>query len=330
MDQRTHAWIAVRAIALLEDENKKSRLVQLLKPNAMAAAIGAWIPDKADAKRGGSRTDNHVLKMKPISEDKSKRFLADKNEMLKRLGSHRKVYNFLKNDKLLTAKWWNKSYKGDVTSPGQHLANRAMALSTTIKDMLLLGDENVDNLLPGTVKFIVDVSSNARIRSECIALYMTMLSHFIADSCMPCHCDDRDLADYEAGLHKEWEKNWAHEIGTIFIDKNLKKASNIDILSEARKVDDSFELSFSNNIGDLISGDVWLESINICRASFAVSSIVASPDLYPYDLKKTKAPFATVFSDKKLLKEVNKVVMHDAVLNTAIVWKHIWKKASKE
>lgn len=32
MNQRTHAWIAIRAIKLLEDEGQSERLVDLLKP----------------------------------------------------------------------------------------------------------------------------------------------------------------------------------------------------------------------------------------------------------------------------------------------------------
>lgn len=54
MDQRTHSWIALRAIALLADENAEPNLVALLLPHARQASVGAWIPDQADAKRGGA------------------------------------------------------------------------------------------------------------------------------------------------------------------------------------------------------------------------------------------------------------------------------------
>ena len=61
MDQRTHAWIAIGAIKLLEDEGQSKRLVDLLKPFTQEAAIGAWIPDKTDAKLGGSQTQNYCF-----------------------------------------------------------------------------------------------------------------------------------------------------------------------------------------------------------------------------------------------------------------------------
>ena len=51
MKQATHAWIAVRAIALLEDSGLCPGLVSMLKPHAREAAIGAWIADEADSFR---------------------------------------------------------------------------------------------------------------------------------------------------------------------------------------------------------------------------------------------------------------------------------------
>jgi hypothetical protein len=34
MDQKTHAWIALRALKLIEDEEQMKSLVKLLKPQA--------------------------------------------------------------------------------------------------------------------------------------------------------------------------------------------------------------------------------------------------------------------------------------------------------
>jgi hypothetical protein len=44
---------------------------------------------------------------------------------------------------------------------------------------------------------------------------------------------------------------------------------------------------------------------------------------------KKPAPFKTVFSGKHgeaILAEVDRVCLHDAVLNVAMVWKDIWGK----
>ena len=171
-----------------------------------------------------------------------------------------------------------------------------------------------------------------------------MLSHFIADVSMPCHCDARKLAAYAEGLHKELEAYWSREIETGFEKANLlKDTSNLSpaearadsnkVLQQARAIDDTFDLNFGQvSVPDLRPGnDVWLEVINLCRASFAVASIIASYQQYPYD-SQIRAPFETIFGNgnRQRLKEVSQAVMHDAILNTAIVWKHIWNKVSKE
>lgn len=330
MDQRTHAWIALRAMALLEDEKKSKNLVALLKPNAKRAAIGAWIPDLADAKRGGCKTENHVLKIAPFDKDKGQWFVVRKDKLLKGLGKARKMYDYLDADTSLDAAWWKTSYKG-IANPGQHLANRAMALSIAIVDQLILGDPKVDCLIPGDIDFIDNLDPKALTSCAQAALYFLMLSHFVADACMPCHCDKRDLSDYGNGLHKQMEKNWAKLVGPEFDKDTLlgPKCSPKDILNKAKDVSDRAGISFGKDIPDIKSTDVWLEVISLCRASFAVASIVAPPAAYAYDAKGQRAPFREVFpkSDPKKLSEFNAVVLHDAVLNTAMIWKHVWNKA---
>ncbi len=98
------------------------------------------------------------------------------------------------------------------------------------------------------------------------------------------------------------------------------------ILEKARAVDKAFGITFSNRIPDLIERDVWLETVYVCRGSFAVASIIAPPDTYGNDEDK-KAPFDPVLkANPQLLKDVNRVAMHDAVLNVAITWKYLWNR----
>lgn len=344
MNQRTHSWIAIRAVALLEDVSKEKNLVKLLKPHVRLASVGAWIPDQADAKRSGNRTDNHVFKIKPYKGTLKKRFITQKDELIKNIGLYRKTAKFLQSDSYLDSQWWNTPYKGDVP-PGQHLPNRAMGLSTMMKDLLILGNKKVDHLIPGDIRFAQYMAPEIRTKEEQAAMYFFMLSHFIADVCMPCHCDERKLAGYSNGLHKELEKYWSRKVGTGFEKKNLvQKKSNLtsrqlnkdsnEVLEQAKKIGEKFNLRFRlNSIPDLKpKHDVWLEVIHLCRASFAIASIIAPYKTYPYNKPKVRAPFEKVFDDsnKQLLNDLNEMVMHDAVLNTAIIWKHIWNKVSKE
>lgn len=347
MNQRTHSWIAIRAIALLEVENEETNLVRLLKPHAREASVGAWIPDQIDAKRGGagSSTDNHVLKMKPYTGGQRERFITRKEELLERIGMRRMMAQFLQNNNSLDRQWWAMPYRGDVPKRGQHLPNRAMALSTMMKDLLLMGNQEIDRLIPGNVRFAQYMAPETRTQEEAAAMYFFMLSHFIADVSMPCHCDGRKLAAYDEGLHKELEAHWSRKVGTGFEKRNLlrndlhltpaeTRADSNQVLQQARDIDSKFDLNFGQpSIPDLRRGhDVWLEVVNLCRASFAVASIIAPHQQYPYDNPRARAPFEAVLGDanRQLLEDVNRAVMHDAVLNTAIVWKHIWNKISKE
>jgi len=301
----------------------------MLKANVKGAAIGSWIPDLQDSKKGSGDIDNHVLKMKPYDGSNKSRFIKKRDALIHDLGTERKVCEFLDNwDSVLGASWWNKPYKADP-APGQHLANRAMALTTTLIDQMILGDQKVAAIVPGNIRFSSRLDDNARTRMEEISTYCFMLSHFVADSCQPCHCDARKLSGYSNGLHKEMEKNWSKTVGTYFDKKNYLNDTDTPnkILSKAREIDTKFDITFSNDVPELRARDQWLETINICRASFAVASILVPPDAISYDSNKTttfQKVFKSTESDPDLLKDFNRMVMHDAVLNIAVFWKSLW------
>jgi len=313
---------------LLDDLNEVPGLVKMLKPDVKSTAIGSWIPDLQDSKPGSGDIDNHILKMKPYDGGQRGRFVLKKDDLLKKLGPKRSIHGFIKNDTNLSDGWWKTPYKAKPR-PGQHLANRSMALTTTLIDQLILGDPTVAGLVPGTIRFASKLDPEARSRREEVATYFFMLSHFVADSCMPCHCDARHLAGYSRGLHKELEANWSKIVGTFFAKKRLLSStlSSKSILSTAKEVDAKFNIKFPDTIPALKAVDVWKEIVFVCRASFALSCIMAPQEKYPFGSRK-KAPFDTLFGDgdgKLLLKDINRVVMHDAVLNIAVVWKNIWK-----
>lgn len=335
MKQGTHAWIAIRAIRLLESVNQVPNLIKLLKPHAREASIGAWIPDKRDAKLGGAKTQNHIFKMGLYDGSLKSRFVVSQGELAKKLGPERSIMPFIDDyGGVLPKSWWRFPYKADP-APGQHLPNRAMALTINNVDMVILGDERVQRLVPGQVQFIEKVAPALRCSSGQVALFFFMLSHFVADSMMPCHCDERDLSDYSNGLHMEWEAHWNKKVGGYFSEKSLMNDnSDADaVLDKAQEVDQKFGLSFGDNIPEIRSKDIWEEMVMLCRASFAVASIIAPPDKWPYKpALQNPAPFAELFKQDEqgeaLLAEVDRVIMHDAVLNVAIVWKHIWEKFS--
>lgn len=335
MNERTHSWIAIRAIALLEENGSEKDLVALLKPHARKASVGAWIPDQVDAKRGGAgnSTDCHVLKMEPYEGTLKGRFVVKKDDLLEKIGTYRKTHGYLQKDPTLKNDWWAAAFRGDIPKAGQHLPNRIMALSTMLKDLLLMGDKRVDQLIPGDIRFAQYMAPELRTSAEAAAMYFFMLSHFVADVNMPCHCDGRKLSGYSEGLHMELEDYWSKKVGTGFDKKNLLKEDTDTelILETARGIDKNFGLSFdSGTIPDLHDKhDVWLETMYLCRASFAIASIIAPYKEYQYE-SDMRAPFETLFpgNNNQALTEVSSTILHDAVLNSAIIWKHIWNKVS--
>ena len=86
-----------------------------------------------------------------------------------------------------------------------------------------------------------------------------------------------------------------------------------EAMEKARGKDKKFGLDFDETtIPSLPKGrDVWLEMVDVCRASFALASIVAPPAKYGYGDTKARARF-------------------DAVLNTAMVWKNVWQALGKK
>jgi len=91
-------------------------------------------------------------------------------------------------------------------------------------------------------------------------------------------------------------------------------------------------LSFKNSVPMLgKKTDVWMDTVNVCRAAFAIASIVCAPNIYKYKKGGKYIGFDEAFSHRTLLlQDLNRIILHDAILNTAIVWKHIWEKVSKE
>jgi len=345
MDRPTHTWIAARAVALIEDQGSTPGLVDLLRPYACTATVGAWLPDMPSDRLGSGLIGNHVFKIKPYEETGDKHYIVSRDKLLKRPGDLRAVTGFLKDPNWqLPSGWWSAAYKGDA-DPGRHIPNRAMAISVMLKDLLLLGDRSVDELLPGGVDFTKYLAPDVRTQSAAVATYFFMLSHFTADGTMPAHADARGIwstSRNPSKLHRAWEKRLARIVGKEFRDQELicpgviptALRSGPDVVTQSRKVDVPFEREPIPELGKTDSGrpnDVWLEMVNVCRASFAVASIVAPVQRWPYDDTNIDAGLDDVFNGPNAVPaaEVDRVVLHDAVLDTAVVWQQVWKDLSK-
>ncbi|HEX8112652.1 MAG TPA: hypothetical protein VF516_33205 [Kofleriaceae bacterium] len=313
-------------------------LAELLMPSLPLVALGAWLPDEKFFKAGSGNTQNHVLKMAEYVGKGQERFIVSHDATLRQLGSYRKFHAVLKDPGRLPKGWWDKAYRGDCPR-GEHPADCAMGLATTLTDLMLLGDKQIGSKATKALGKRIALPEAVTTRVEQIGLYFFMMSHYVADAHMPCHTDARPLARYNGKLHMQWEE-YVDKLVAEFPDPakipTLQGGVLLDRAAEA------IPLDLPAMIPEL-KGDVWNEVISICRASFAVNCIVASPDKYP--LVKTDHPrkdesdlpadapmpsFQELFKGKDALRdELSQAILHDAVLGVAKTWKHVWQSVTK-
>jgi hypothetical protein len=347
MKQATHAWIAVRAMGLIEDDPETAGLFSIFRPHIKNAALGAWMPDLADSKLGSGDLDNHVFKMEPLKQpsaisyqpsaeskhiDPAARYITTKAALLKTLGTGRAVSGFITDDTSLDAAWWATPYKAEP-QPCQDIPTRANAIATTLTDQLILGEKPVTNRIPRKFGLSGMVSPDERTRAEQLALFFFMQSHFVADACMPCHCDKRAISSFAAKLHPQWESFIEKIVGPEFDGDRVERCHDRPraLLDAARKVDRRAGISFALPIPEPKGGDIWKDAVAVCRGSFAVASIIAPPERFPYggtdkagalsvkDLKSDAAAW-------ERFEKATAAIMHDAVLNVATYWKRIWMR----
>jgi len=345
-------------MGLIEDDPETAGLFSILRPHIKNAALGAWMPDLADSKLGSGDLDNHIFKMAPFGAQRSEvggqrseesgakhidpaaRYITTKAELLKTLGAGRAVAGFIAEDKTLDAGWWNTPYKAEP-QPCQDIPTRANAIATTLTDQLILGEKPVTNRIPRKFGLSGMVSPDERTRAEQLALFFFMQSHFVADACMPCHCDKRAISSFAAKLHPQWESFIEKIVGPEFDGDTFEargRRSDVGgqpakLIGAATKIDGRFGIKFEQAIPEPKGGDIWKDAVAVCRGSFAVASIIAPPERFPYnggggdeikplsvkDLKSDAAAW-------ERFERATAAIMHDAVLNVAMYWKRVWKR----
>ena len=339
MKKKGHAFIATRAVALLDRDPETRPLAELLIPTLPLVAMGAWLPDEKFFKAGSGDTQNHVPKMAEYQGEDAKRFVVSQRDTLKQLGPHRKLHALLKDAGRLPRGWWDKAYHGDCPR-GEHPANCAMGLATSLTDLLLLGEDAIARRIPDGERRRLHAPERGQTRSVQAGLYFFMLSHFVADAHMPCHTDARPLALYTGKLHEKWEKHIDAQVAAFPDPGEIAGKPPQELLGSAVE---AFAMELPDSI-PTIGHDIWTEVIGICRASFAASCIVASPDRYPLPIMRSRASrkdehdlpadapkpsFDELFEGREALRdEVTAAILHDSVLGVAMTWKKVWQSVT--
>lgn len=331
MKQICHTWISLRAIGLIQDDPKTHDLAQVLTPWAKHSCIGCWLPDMAKFKKGHGIIGNHTFKNAPYTGKNKSRFVVPKRKLLKALDPNLALHRFINSTSTLKPSWWEQPYKAKQKE-GQHLPDCLSSLFDTISDMLLLGDPELDTLVPGSTGYGDYLDPACALTKEQVSTFFFMISHYIGDCFMPCHADKRKLAAFKrGGVHEGWEKHWEKLVGTYFKKNNLKITNDTSgrVIEKAKDFDTTLGLKFKTPLTWADNdNDIWETAIFWCRASFAFSCNIFPIDKFPYRSQK-QPKFKDYFTDEVKLKEYDRIVLQSAVFAVASSWKQIWRKFKK-
>jgi hypothetical protein len=334
MNQPTHAYLAVEAFRTIQKcsttdagkRQKLDKLALLLGQHLDDVVVAAWLPDSLIK----DMTYGHVFKTSKFQGADGARFIVSRADLKKRLAPAAfSRERFL--DRLPDA-WWAAAYR--VKDNGGHLPTRVSSLCQNARDMLKMGDKEVYQ-----TSGVKAPAGNAIIAEDLlystrdVAVMMWMTSHYIADAHMPFHCDNRKLASTSSAknAHSKIEELWGVQVPPIFQAKTILAATADQILA-APLPDKSKFAGFvtADAIPPLKSGgDPWLEAVNICRASFALSFNLVTPDVAPVDDQAKPVSLDDIlksggFCGEERFWDISRAIMHDAALAIAMFWQDVW------
>jgi hypothetical protein len=340
MKQRAHAWMAFRALKLLEDDGRAKELVELLSYYLSDAWEGAWLPDTLIV----DMIYGHVNKMEsdPAIADynpQDKRATVPYKALKKRLKGKRLMLDLVKKSPVLDAGYW--SVMG-------HLPNRVIALSHQAGDMLKMSDYPLSFYAKKekpkqyrkdlTEQKVKDLSQSPNFSARQIALVFFMLSHYISDAHMPLHCDLRDASvpktvrgkrvgrrlpeKLHPSIEEEWEGYFPLKRDLALSSQTKESVSDIVLKKMPKNSPIRIDTDKRYGLGTklvLPAGDEWTEMIFVTRTSFAVAREWIKE---PY--KDAKAFIKA--KGKEEFEDVTNRIFHDAVQSVAMVWYKAWKR----
>ena len=333
MKQRAHAWVALRALKLIDDSGKAPRLVELISYYLSDVWDGAWLPDTLI----GDMSYGHIFKL-----DNSAEFLgydiathdhrkSTYTKLNQDLSGKRLCLQYAKDaDVLLSPYWKHDNLSGN-------LPDRVIAIAQSVGDMLKMSDYPMafyvkkkrskaynQDLSQAKVK---DLTLSPNFSARQIALGFFLVSHYICDGHMPLHCDLRDYGkspmrripkDLHPSIEEEWEGHFPSKQDITLHDYI---ASSIDDVVEGKmpdhsiiKIDKGTKYSLTPQLTKMKKNE-WDEMVSVCRTSFAVSRKWI-------DGAYTKADDMP----RPEFDEVTNFIFHDAVETVARVWLKIWER----
>ncbi len=326
MKQYTHAWLALKAISVLQsyqgqlqpphDQNLKG-LLDFITFYPDTFVRGAWYPDL-------------VIKDNLQAGHTWKYFLDPANGRIekRRPPAHNQCLALVAGD---------LDQKVSLDLLHSALPDRCEALGQMIRDILLI----TKNARAGDV---------IAFNNSQVALAFLMLAHYVCDAHVPVHCDFRDL-DKPSPVHTDLEAFWESEVkkhykvtknGREFVtdeDDHPQLASDAQvyqtsilyqceqILGQTRWQNIATTESNWNAFLGKGNNNFWDYEVSVCLVSFFTSLCMfplnppAGIDYQTVKIMKT-SPF------KESVLAYSPRILADAINSVALIWLAAWERWS--
>lgn len=327
MKQYSHAWLAFMAIKRLEDKNLElspddqkfaGNLIKWFKDHKDGVINGAWYPDELIK----DMADKHVLKFAPYDKAPPgtvsippEKIAALPNEyLILRYGEQSPVRQ--------------KAF--NVVDPSDNLPDRCESIAESVIDHLKVLEHE-------------EKGSPVSPTNNQVALWLFMLSHYVADAHVPVHCDSRQFSEGK-NIHGLMEKAWDDEIKKYYrIDKQNDRffydiagypAPSYDFATDKtyqasflKAVDEElnkrkFESTFGQN-----NKNVWDFMNAICHHSYLLSYRFFPPEYGRDDV--TTQNWKTIASPGLSFEQLSTAVLADAIDSISRVWFRVWRRYEK-
>jgi len=326
MKKFSHAWLAFMAIKRLDDKkqdlgkNDQKHAVSLKKwfmEHKDKVTQGAWFPDSLIR----DMADKHVLKLAPDDKVPPKKDSILPGER-KKLPKEYLIFKYGKDSPV-------RGQAFRVTDPNDNLPDRCESLAEAVIDQLKV-QENEEKGSP------VSPTDNQ------VALWLFMLSHYVADAHVPVHCDARPFSDGK-DIHGKLEKVWDDEIRKYYRLNEQETRFLYDTKGYPKPAkdltdDESYKNSFLKAVDDELdtrkykhsfgtgNKNVWDFMNAICHNSYLISYRFFPPGYGPDNV--TTQNWKTLAPDFSL-HEVSTAALADAIDSISRVWFRVWRRYEK-
>jgi hypothetical protein len=323
MKQFTHAWSAFMAIKRLEDaaffaelspkltpadHEYADSLINWFKSNKDGVIRGAWYPDSLIK----DNSNSHVLKFEPCRETAEELKQLPKTYLIHKYGRKSPVRN----------KGFRRADKKD------NLPDRCESLTHSVVDHLKVQESE-------------EKGSAVSPMDNQVALWLFMLSHYVADAHVPFHCDSRRFSE-GADIHGKVEKEWDKEVQEFYrVDEKNERffydPRGYPLMKPGK--DREYESSYLKKVEDELSKRVYTESADgffgtgnknvrdfmdaICQHSYLLSYYFL-PEQYDHTNVKAKDDWKSLGGLS--FEELSVAVLADAIDSIARVWFRAWRR----